>query len=124
MPVSEIREPTFLILASLASGEQHGYGIMREVNTTSGGRVVMRAGTLYAALDRLVAEGLITASGSEVVNGRNRRYYGLTDEGVGILETEVQRMRTNANRAASCLRALGVEAYDRRIHLSKRLCMV
>lgn len=108
MPANEVREPTFLILAALAGSEQHGYAIMREVNDISDGRVVMRAGTLYTALDRLVEEGLVTETGSEVVDGRNRRYYALTDGGVDVLESEVARMRANANRAASRLRARGV----------------
>ncbi len=44
-------EPTFLILAALAAGPQHGYGIMTDVTAISKGRVQLRAGTLYAALD-------------------------------------------------------------------------
>jgi DNA-binding PadR family transcriptional regulator len=105
MPQSEVREPTFLILASLAGGEHHGYGIMREIGTISNGRVTMRAGTLYTALDRLVTEGLVVETGTEVVDGRHRRYYALTDAGVELLESEVQRLRANANRAAGRLRA-------------------
>jgi DNA-binding PadR family transcriptional regulator len=105
MPPSEIREPTFLILSSLAGGAQHGYGIMREVDDLSGGRVTLRAGTLYAALDRLVADGLVEDVGTEVVDGRLRRYYELTNEGANVLEAEVERMRSNASRAASRLRS-------------------
>lgn len=110
MPATEIREPTFLILASLAGGEQHGYAIMREVKEISDDRVTMRAGTLYTALDRLVEEGLVTETGSEVVDGRNRRYYALTKAGIEVLESEVARMRANANRAASRLRSRGISA--------------
>lgn len=105
MAQTEIRETTFLILTSLAGGPQHGYGIMREVRAMSGGRVNMRAGTLYTALDRLVDEGLIADGGTEIVDGRLRRYYELTDAGVTTLESEVQRLRANANAAASRLRA-------------------
>lgn len=54
-----LREPTFLILTALAAGAQHGYGIMTDVHQISGGRVKLRAGTLYAALDRLSAEGMV-----------------------------------------------------------------
>ena len=43
-----LREPTFLILTALAAGAQHGYGIMTDVSQISGGRVRLRAGTLYA----------------------------------------------------------------------------
>ncbi|HEY3905605.1 MAG TPA: helix-turn-helix transcriptional regulator [Streptosporangiaceae bacterium] len=53
MTRSSIQEPTFLILTALAAGPQHGYGIMTDVAQISGDRVKLRAGTLYAALDRL-----------------------------------------------------------------------
>ena len=101
----EIRESTFLILASLAGGAQHGYGIMREVRSMSNERVTMRAGTLYAALDRLVGEGLITEAGTEIVDGRLRRNYDLTGAGAEVLDAEVRRLRANASQAASRLRA-------------------
>jgi DNA-binding PadR family transcriptional regulator len=53
MSDAPLREPTFLILTALAARPQHGYGIQRDVEEISGGRVTLRAGTLYAALDRL-----------------------------------------------------------------------
>ncbi|TQL90573.1 PadR family transcriptional regulator [Actinoallomurus bryophytorum] len=45
-----MQEPTFLILTALADRAQHGYGIMRDAELISDGRVRLRAGTLYAAL--------------------------------------------------------------------------
>src|SRR5262249_16698668 len=71
-PVSKqsMQEPTFLILTALAAGAQHGYGIMTDVARISDGRVRLRAGTLYAALDRLKADGLVTGDKEEVVDGR------------------------------------------------------
>src|ERR1700689_5939795 len=76
-----LHEPTFLMLTALAKGPQHGYGIITDVEHISGGRVRLRAGTLYAALDRVVAEGLVEADRDEVVDGRLRRYYRLTQRG-------------------------------------------
>jgi len=58
---SEIREPTFLILTALAAGTLHGYAIIQHVDTLSGGRVTLRPGTLYGALDRLAESGLVVA---------------------------------------------------------------
>ena len=49
-----IREPTLFVLAALARVPLHGYAIIRSVAELSEGRVTLRAGTLYAALDRLV----------------------------------------------------------------------
>ena len=78
MKDNALQEPTFLILTALAAGAQHGYGIMTDVADISAGRVRLRAGTLYAALDRLTGESLVEADREEVVDGRLRRYYRLT----------------------------------------------
>ncbi len=100
MSGSPLREPTFLILTALAESPQHGYGIMTDVERISDGRVRLRPGTLYAALDRVVAEGLVEADREEVVDGRLRRYYRLTPAGGERLAAEVERMRQNASVAA------------------------
>ena len=102
-----LREPTFLILTALAAGPQHGYGIMTDVAQISGGRVRLRAGTLYAVLNRLAAERLIEGDREEIVDGRLRRYYRLTPHGAQRLEAEVDRMRSNTAVAARRLRLLG-----------------
>jgi DNA-binding PadR family transcriptional regulator len=101
-----IQEPTFLILTALAAGPQHGYGIMTDVARISGDRVKLRAGTLYAALDRLRAEGIIDVDREEIVDSRLRRYYKLTQDGVRVLDEEASRMQANATVAVSRLKAL------------------
>ena len=67
-----MQETTFLILTALARGPQHGYGIIHDVRRISGERVALRAGTLYGALERLDADGLIALDREEVVDGRLR----------------------------------------------------
>ena len=99
-----LQEPTFLILAALAEAPMHGYGIIQEVATLSDGRVTLRPGTLYGALDRLVEQGLAIADREEVVEGRLRRYYRLSDDGAGVLEAEAQRLASNAEAAVERLR--------------------
>ena len=64
-----MQEATFLILTALADSRQHGYGIITEVREISGGRVQLRAGTLYTALDRLRVDGLIAVDREEIVEG-------------------------------------------------------
>ncbi|HET9970769.1 MAG TPA: PadR family transcriptional regulator [Streptosporangiaceae bacterium] len=107
MSKQSMQEPTFLILTALAAGAQHGYGIMSDVARISDGRVRLRAGTLYAALDRLKADGMVTSDKEEVVDGRLRRYYRITDEGTAQLTAEVRRIRANAAVAASRLGLAG-----------------
>ncbi len=99
-----LQEPTFLILTALAAGPQHGYGIMTDVAEISGSRVRLRAGTLYAALDRLSVEGSVEVDREEIVDGRLRRYYKLTPSGARVLAAEADRLRANAAMATRRLR--------------------
>jgi DNA-binding PadR family transcriptional regulator len=101
-----LREPTFLILTALAAGPQHGYGIMTDVAQISGGRVRLRAGTLYAALNRLDTDRLVEVDREEIVDARLRRYYRLTPEGTRRLQQEVERMRSTTAVAAQRLKLI------------------
>lgn len=74
--------------------------IIGDVAEISDGRVRLRAGTLYAALDRLRTDELVIADREEVVDGRLRRYYRLTETGTARLTAETARMRHNAEAAA------------------------
>ena len=80
-----MREPTFLILTALAAEPLHGYGLIAEVARLSDGRVSLRPGTLYGALDRLVDARLVAVEREEVVDGRLRRYYRLAEQGGDLL---------------------------------------
>lgn len=109
MSIRPMQEATFLILTALADGSQHGYGIIGEVAGISGGRVRLRAGTLYTALDRLRSDGLIDVDREEVVDNRLRRYYRLTPEGGQRLAAEAARLQANATAALTRLNpGLGV----------------
>jgi len=101
-----MQEPTFLILTALADGAQHGYGIMTDVTRISDGRLKLRAGTLYAALDRLLGEGIVAVDREEIAAGRLRRYYRLTPAGAELLAAEAARLSANARVAAARLRRL------------------
>ena len=94
-----------LILTALASESLHGYGVIQRVATLSDDRVRLRPGTLYGALDRLTGEGLVEADREEIVDGRLRRYYRLTDDGADRLTVEVDRLRRTADAATERLRA-------------------
>jgi len=109
MGIRPMQEATFLILTALADGSKHGYGIISQVAGISGGRVRLRAGTLYTALDRLRADGLIDVDREEIVDNRLRRYYRLTPEGGRRLAAEAVRLQANATAALTRLNpGLGV----------------
>jgi DNA-binding PadR family transcriptional regulator len=107
MGIRAMQEATFLILTALAGGSQHGYGIITDVEQISDGRVRLRAGTLYTALDRLCADRLIDMDREEIVDNRLRRYYRLTSQGEQRLAEEAARLQANAVVAISRLRPAG-----------------
>lgn len=97
-------ESEFWILSSLAEGRRHGYGIMQDVAASSEGRTRLKAPTLYAALERLENDGCIRPGGEEIVDGRARRYYELTDTGAAALDDEATRLAERAQVAQRRLR--------------------
>jgi len=104
MSVEDVREPTLLLLSALAPGPKHGYALMEAVTDLSGGRVRLKPGSLYATLDRLERQGLVSESGTEVVSGRHRRYYELTDAGTEALSGQVDRLERLTATASEALR--------------------
>ncbi len=99
MTAKGMTRAAFFVLTALADQPRHGYGILREVEDLSDGEVQLRVGTLYGVLDRLTADGLIVLDREEVQQGRLRRYYRLTDEGVAALDAEAERMAAGAGAA-------------------------
>jgi len=98
-----MREPTFLILSALADRPRHGYAIIAETAALSDGAVKLQAGTLYAALERLTSEGMVAVAHEEVVEGRHRRYFSLTDRGREALRAEAEQRSRVAERALARL---------------------
>ncbi|MFB4193006.1 PadR family transcriptional regulator [Streptomyces carpaticus] len=89
-------EPQYFILAALQDGPLHGYGIIKAAEQATGGRLRLAVGTLYGALERLERAGLVAAGHEEIVDGRARRYYRLTEEGGEALGREALRMQQAA----------------------------
>ncbi|MET7279861.1 PadR family transcriptional regulator [Kribbella sp. NPDC005582] len=91
-----MQELALLLLTALANESRHGYAIAQEVKAITDGRVAPRTGALYGALDRLLADGLISVEREEVVGGRARRIFALTASGRDRLETEAERLAATA----------------------------
>ncbi len=98
-------EQAFFILMALVDQPRHGYGIVGEVDGLSAGRVQLKVGTLYGVLDRLMGEGVVELDREEVVSGRLRRYYRMTEQGRDSLADEARRQAANARVATRKLRA-------------------
>ena len=76
-------DPGFLVLASLAEGDKHGYAIMTDVEVFAG--VKLGPGTLYGAITRLEGLGWICP----VASDDRRRPYRLTGAGRVFLEEQL-----------------------------------
>lgn len=94
-----MNENTFWILTALAGGRQHGYAILRDVESLTASKVSLRVTTLYASLERLERDGLVRRAGEEIVDGRARRYYELTDDGVQGLTGETEQLAVRLRAA-------------------------
>ena len=73
-----------LLLSVLAAGPAHGYAIVSALRERSQGTFDLPEGTIYPALHRLEAAGLLGSSWTRA-NSRQRRMYALTDKGAAAL---------------------------------------
>jgi len=92
------------ILMALADGERHGYGIMKQVEAESKGRVKMGPGTLYGSIGRMIDAGLIRESGKKIdarLDDERRVYYEITALGQETLTAELERFRDVVTLAIS-----------------------
>lgn len=82
------------ILLALSTQERHGYGIMKQVESDSQGKVKMGPGTLYGSLGRMIDAGFIRDSDKKVdpeMDDERRVYYAITALGRKALAAELQR---------------------------------
>lgn len=103
----EFRPPSYFALAALIDGPLHGYAIVRRAAELSGGTVSLSTGTLYALLERAMADELVVAGKPYIERGRTRRDYALTPAGRVALQGEAQRLARAAVTVDVRLRATG-----------------
>ena len=91
----------FDVLLSLLAGPAHGYAIMRAVEERSPGEGGLHPGTLYRALSRLVASGLIEEvdAPADADSDERRRYYRLTPDGRRAAAVEARRLEARLGEA-------------------------
>lgn len=99
METLALSEPVLFVLLSLAEQPRHGYSILKDIESMSGGRVLLSTGTLYGALQRLLDNGWIERVEEEDAP-RDRRTYKLTSRGRRNLQAEIERLRHVTKLAA------------------------
>ena len=92
-----LKQSSYRVLLALGDGEWlHGYAIMQAVAQMTDGRESILPGTLYAALARMVDDGLVEgreAPDDDHSGGPARRYYRRTSFGLAVARAESERLR-------------------------------
>jgi len=88
-----------LILRTLVLGQQHGQGIARTIQETSGDELLVEHGALYPALQRLEDQKWISAKWGVSDNNRKARFYTLTKAG----REQLVRERSRWDRLAAAI---------------------
>ena len=86
---------TFHILVALADEDRHGYAIMQDVTSRTGGALKLGAGTLYRSVQRMLEQGLvveINARPAPELDDERRRYYRITPFGRSVAKAEARRL--------------------------------
>lgn len=104
-----LKPDIYLILIILADGASHGYGIIKEADERSAGRVRLQAGSLYRRLKWMLEEGLIQELDPEEIGDdpaagegdERRRIYGITERGRSLVAAEARRMAELVEAARS-----------------------
>lgn len=78
-----------LLLCLLKNQAMYGYQIIKELEQRSQGYFKFREGTLYPALHRLEAAGLVIGRWKKLPSGKERRYYHLTERGLSLLDKKI-----------------------------------
>lgn len=104
------------ILLALSTKARHGYGIMKQVDSDSQGKVKMGPGTLYGSIRRMIEAGLIRESEKKIdpeMDDERRIYYQITSRGQRALAAELQRYREVVAVARKKRLSPGTLAYGR-----------
>ena len=100
--MAEMTTLQFEILTALISDRRHGYALIEEIGQMSSRRPGVA--TVYAALTKLQRVGFVEPDGDEVVDGRLRRYFQITQAGTRALATQAKQMAVRADAAMTSLR--------------------
>ena len=90
---------SFFVLFALAEEEKHGYRVMQDIRTLSGGTFSVGPATLYTTIKKLTEQCLITETSNSIED--RRRTYALTSMGKRLLGAEFQRQQALLNLARS-----------------------
>jgi len=94
-----------LILKAVSLGKLHGYGVLLRIQQITNQKLTIQQGSLYPALYRLEAQGLIRSEWGESENKRKAKYYSLTPAGRKRLRAESENWARFAGAIEDALSA-------------------
>ena len=86
---------TFHILVAVADEDRHGYAIIQDIESRTGGELRLSAGTLYRSIQRMLEQGLLTEPRERPARAdddERRRYYRITPFGEAVARAEARRL--------------------------------
>ncbi len=95
-----------LILKSLSTGANHGYGIATRIHQLSDDVLKVEEGSLYPALYRMEEQGLIDSEWGVTENNRKAKFYKLTRKGRSAAQAEVDGWLRLSSAVTKVLRAI------------------
>jgi len=95
-----------LILKSLSTGANHGYGIATRIHQLSDDVLKVEEGSLYPALYRMEDQGLIDSEWGVTENNRKAKFYKLTRKGRSTAQAEVDGWLRLSSAVTKVLRAI------------------
>lgn len=95
-----------LILRSLGTGPNHGYGIATRIHQLSDDVLRVEEGSLYPALYRLEEQGLVESEWRTTENNRKAKFYKLTRKGRMVADAEVLSWQRLSKAVTRVLRAI------------------
>ena len=95
-----------LILKSLSTGANHGYGIATRIHQLSDDVLKVEEGSLYPALYRMEEQGLIDSEWSMTENNRKAKFYRLTRKGRTAAQAEADGWLRLSSAVTRVLRAI------------------
>ncbi|MFF2481078.1 PadR family transcriptional regulator [Paenibacillus sp. NPDC058071] len=103
LEMGELTDTAFYILLSVVV-PKHGYLIMQEIESMTGGRLTVGPASLYTTIKKLLAAGFIRL---EEDGDEKRKTYGATAEGIALLHSETERRREMVRHAEQLLKGEG-----------------
>lgn len=95
-----------MVLKTLQTmGPQHGYGIARRIEQTSGNRITLNYGTLYPALMKLEQDGFVSSEWGTSENNRKAKFYALTRAGRKQIDREAREWTNTTEILAKFLKS-------------------